>query len=815
MNFRVILSTDDKRHAQFIPLACSAWKKFFPECKITVVIVPEKEKVETLREQYVQWCDELRFVENVSELPYPNVCKLARMWAAGQYGEEIILVEDMDLVICNRAYTESLLAQRHAGNLMLVGEEVYIGNKRLEGQCPMGKATAESNLWKEIANPQGLNFPDFLAQFKQVRVFHEDAGESPYDSAQDFSDESLLRVLVSRWTKKDANIDHVHRNYNIQLDTLDRAWWRIDKDKLNAGGYYEAHLMKPLWHFVHYEQMLPLFEYIGVGEYYRSLYESDANATRILLVQPTAGYRAIYEALQSAGVRCDRWIMGESPTEELQNVDKYSIIACLYSENMPYLGADLTQLLVCFEQPLPAMEMSKQRNWCHHNKMDELIPIQKLVSDPKAIIAECRSKIIAKVDKTLAEIFTVPAQPILRGPKRATIALNIISCDADAENLNRCLESFRVHEFFDEIVIGNTNNSQKVREVALLFDAKVIDTLWDDEEFPFGNFARARNTVLDATTSNYVMWLDCDDVLLNQYDDKWLNFAKLIRDHASEIDTYILPYTVFIDEEGKPLTTFMRQRVWKQDVGFRWRNAVHEQLCLMLENYHVGEVGALHITHLPGKPPTESSSRNLKILEDEIVRKKSKNAQLRFFYARDLLVSGKYDQGISLAWEIISELDTDFPTLYNLSLDALMLTAYSGYSYAPIVDMLKEESLDAVESFARIAMALSISAAEPYVLLGDVYYRRKEVKAAAKMYQIALTKKTADNVAMQFTPYYREIPADRLSDVSINIGDYERALVHNREAISCNRYNPYYLRKRLSVMKILAEQTNELCGGEK
>lgn len=812
--FRVILSTDDHKHAQFIPAACASWKKFFPECVVTVIMVPEKFSQDQLRIAYSDWCDELRFVEKPEGLPYPNACKLARMWAAGQYGDDVVLVEDMDLVLCNIAYTESIISQRKHGTLMLVGEEVYHGNLRLDGQCPMSKGMAESYLWKEISNPEGLEFPSFLEQFRHVRIFHQEAGESPFDSAQDFSDESLLRVLVSMWGKKDTHITHVKRNYNIQRDTLDRAWWRIDKEKLAAGGYYEAHLMKPLWHFVHFEQMFPLFYYVGTGEHYRKLQSAERESTRMLLVQYSAGNDTLFEQLKKY-IDCERCIIEIDGTGKIERgCDRYSVIGIFYDERMPYFG-DMLQLVVVFEKIVSGMDISRQRNWATWQHADKMIRIREMFSEPEKQIAEIREAGIQKVAQTLTETFTLPVQPTIKPKKRTTIALNMIACDRDADMLERCLNSFRIDEFFDEVVIGNTDNSQKIRDVALMHGAKCVSAPWADEEYPYGNFARARNAALDATESDWCMWLDSDDVLLDQYDDKWGELHHVICENAKTIDTFILPYTVFIDENGDPLTTFMRQRFWRRCKGFHWRNAVHEQLCSTLEGWRVGEIQAFHVTHLPGKPPLESSERNLKILAHEIEVKKIDDPQLRFFYARDLLISGQRGKGLALAWEIVSALDTDMPTLYNLMLDALMQTAYGGYSYYPILDMLPKDKLNEIEKYARVALAFSTTCAEPYVLLGDVYMKRGMVNNAMKMYQLALTRKSTDNVAMKFIPYYRELPADRLTDASVIVGDAERALVHNREAIRCNKYNPCYLRKRVEIMKRLEKETNELCNCKK
>ncbi len=75
----------------------------------------------------------------------------------------------------------------------------------------------------------------------------------------------------------------------------------------------------------------------------------------------------------------------------------------------------------------------------------------------------------------------------------------------EENNLPACLRS--VAGLFDEIVVVDTGSTDRTREIAAEFGARVFDFVWVDD------FAAARNAALARATSDYAFWLDADDVI--------------------------------------------------------------------------------------------------------------------------------------------------------------------------------------------------------------------------------------------------------------------------------------------------------------
>ena len=88
--------------------------------------------------------------------------------------------------------------------------------------------------------------------------------------------------------------------------------------------------------------------------------------------------------------------------------------------------------------------------------------------------------------------------------RKANVSLTMIVRNEE-ENLPRCLESVR--GLFDEMVVVDTGSTDRTKEIAAGFGARVVDFAWIDD------FAAARNVALEHATGDYAFWLDADDVI--------------------------------------------------------------------------------------------------------------------------------------------------------------------------------------------------------------------------------------------------------------------------------------------------------------
>jgi len=78
--------------------------------------------------------------------------------------------------------------------------------------------------------------------------------------------------------------------------------------------------------------------------------------------------------------------------------------------------------------------------------------------------------------------------------------------------LKQCLNS--VKDIVDETIVVDTGSTDKTREIALSFGAKVYDFKWNDD------FSAARNEGIRHATKDYILVLDADEILDESAKDK-------------------------------------------------------------------------------------------------------------------------------------------------------------------------------------------------------------------------------------------------------------------------------------------------------
>lgn len=390
-----------------------------------------------------------------------------------------------------------------------------------------------------------------------------------------------------------------------------------------------------------------------------------------------------------------------------------------------------------------------------------------------------------------------------------TLALNMIVGSNEAQLLKRCLTTFDAKNIFDEIIIINTSNDEQIDNVALEFGSKVYNFIWKTKDFPYGNFGGAREEARKNTKSEKIMWLDADDILLKQHKEKFIEAISIVKDDKyKDIIIWKMPYSLVYDQHGNPEQYFMRERIIDRE-KIQWKRAVHEIVFPYFDMVKNATMRGVFITHAPVKPSYSSASRNISILEHEY-SKDSSDVQTRYFLGRDYILGGNQQKGIDLLEEILCELSTSSEMLYAIAIE--LAWYYSYYSSHPR-PKLREYNVDnilKVESYCRIALSLSFSYAEPYVILGDTYFYKKDYESASKMYLVAL-KKPLDDGMLKSTTLYGEIPCERLAFTYEARGLLGMALHYNKQAIRHNPKNEEYVEIRKLILGKLNNEMNLLC----
>jgi glycosyltransferase involved in cell wall biosynthesis/tetratricopeptide (TPR) repeat protein len=224
----------------------------------------------------------------------------------------------------------------------------------------------------------------------------------------------------------------------------------------------------------------------------------------------------------------------------------------------------------------------------------------------------------AAVERRLAALCEQPVRRYCRAqvavpvvpPRRATVSLCTIVRNEEA-TLGACLAS--VAGLVDEIVVLDTGSTDRTKEIALRFGARVFDFAWCDD------FSAARNESIRHATGEWVFWLDADERLDADVRRKLGElFAGLGGDRAA----YVMRQLSATEDPHGTRLAVDQVRLFRRDPALRWCYRVHEQILLAIRAAgHEVRWTDIVIAHAGYEDRTQSERklrRNQALLEREV-----------------------------------------------------------------------------------------------------------------------------------------------------------------------------------------------------
>lgn len=206
----------------------------------------------------------------------------------------------------------------------------------------------------------------------------------------------------------------------------------------------------------------------------------------------------------------------------------------------------------------------------------------------------------------------------------------------EENTIARCLDS--VKGIPDEIVIVDTGSSDRTKEIVKESTDKIFDFTWIDD------FAAARNFAFSKATTDYILWLDADDVFAESDREQ---FLKLKKNLDPLMDVVNMPYLLAFDQFGAVTFSLRRNRLVKRSKNFRWIGAVHEYLEV---SGHVLN-SDICVTHKG--TGGDDSDRNLKIYEKRKAKGESFSPRDLYYFANELFDHKLYNQAIESYQEFL------------------------------------------------------------------------------------------------------------------------------------------------------------------
>lgn len=293
----------------------------------------------------------------------------------------------------------------------------------------------------------------------------------------------------------------------------------------------------------------------------------------------------------------------------------------------------------------------------------------------------------------------------------------------EVHNLERFCKSFS--GLVDEVVFvdtGSTDGSVDwLNEKAYLAlnlphtAVHVCHFTWVDD------FAAARNFGIEKVKSDYWMWADLDDVLNNRE-----NFKAWKSEAIGMHPVWYVPYNYSLKPDGSPAVSFVRERVFKTDLNFRFQDPIHEGVDIRKAGVNVQ--GALnsawsidHLRTFAEMDGDKKDGRNIRILEKN---KGKLSARLQFYYGKELFDNQRFKEAHEALLPVCKsdELETG---------DRIMAMQFMAHSLIQMNEF--GESL----KYSSLGLVLDPERAEYYCMMADAYLRMNEPQKAVPLLQAA------------------------------------------------------------------------------
>jgi hypothetical protein len=133
-------------------------------------------------------------------------------------------------------------------------------------------------------------------------------------------------------------------------------------------------------------------------------------------------------------------------------------------------------------------------------------------------------------------------------------------------NLPRALRS--IEGICDEIVVADTGSTDRTREIAREFGARVIEFPWCDD------FAAARNFTINHARGEWIFWLDADEELLQESRAASAASAPLL-ERNDVLGWHILRQDLVHADRPDEFTEMWQLRLFRRRADLRFRGRCH------------------------------------------------------------------------------------------------------------------------------------------------------------------------------------------------------------------------------------------------
>ncbi|WP_207655590.1 glycosyltransferase [Desulfocucumis palustris] len=360
------------------------------------------------------------------------------------------------------------------------------------------------------------------------------------------------------------------------------------------------------------------------------------------------------------------------------------------------------------------------------------------------------------------------------------ISISLCMIVKNEENtIARCLDS--VKDIVDEIVIVDTGSTDRTKEIVGGYTDKIYDFTWIDD------FSAARNYAFSLASTDYILWLDADDVILEPDRLKFLDLKKTL---DPLMDAVNMPYLLAFDQHGNVTFSLRRNRLVKRSRNFQWIGAVHEYLAV---GGHIlnSDISVVH------KEEARDSDRNLNIYERRLAGGEEFTPRDFYYFANELFEHQQFERAIEFYEKF---LNTDMGWVE----DRIAACAKLADCFHRLGDPKSEHA------FLYRSFEYDTPRAEFCCRLGHSCLQAGRLKQAVFWYKLATElEKPVDSWGHMYHACWTWLPHLQLCVCYDRLGEHELAYKHNEIARTFQPENVSVIHNKIYLEGVLGKEVKE------
>jgi len=269
---------------------------------------------------------------------------------------------------------------------------------------------------------------------------------------------------------------------------------------------------------------------------------------------------------------------------------------------------------------------------------------------------------------------------------RGTISMCMIARDEE-KHIARCLNSIK--SVVDEMIVVDTGSTDRTRDIAAAFGAKVYDFEWKDD------FATARNFSLSKASGDWILVLDADEAISSLDHDRLrkLTGRRNRKPVAYSIVTrnYVVPVnkpgwvandgTYAPEEAGTGWIPSEKVRLFPNMPDIRFENPVHELVEPSLQRKRIPvrkcDIPVHHYGKLNEKKITDKGEEYYKLGKKKLAEKGDRDLKALFELAVQAGELSRFDEAVKY-WHDVIAIRPDMPRAYlNLGFALMQLGRFN------------------------------------------------------------------------------------------------------------------------------------------